>query len=288
MSHTPTVVSPHRSRSSRKSSSQSVRPKHSRSPPKNFHSQSGSFSPVETKKESRVTKKHSDSDSPGSLSKRKRSTKSPVKQFNPKLKLSETSLFAELVKDRQMRELAMKRLTQTSTKTTDVIEIVEIHDDSENEQENTKIDVLDTKLNKNNLSDDVDSCMIVDMSENNIQSSMDSNSVDETLTMIKPLPEVLPKMSVEKLQSPSVSKVEFIENGVEHSLESTSSLTPKLISPDKNSPDIIENKTLSKLPLPPVLPLQNQLSPDSEIKSSKKSIKDLPLPPGRFFKKNVC
>lgn len=276
ISHVPANVSPHNSRSSRKSSNRS-RPKYSRSPPKNFHSRSGSSSPI---KDSRFSKKYSDSDSPDRYSKRKKSAKSPMKQFNSKVKLSETSLFAELVKDRQMRELAMKRLTQINTKNSDENEIVEIHDDSDTEQNSSKIENLNAKAPKNDVRDDVDSCIIIDHLENSIQSSKRVGEISK----VKSITDMAPKISNEKIQSPSVSKVdESIENGIEHSLESISSLTPKL-TPTEDRFEINESIDLTKLPMPPVLSEDYLTSPDSEIKCTKKSIKDLPLPPGKFLK----
>lgn len=284
-SHVPRAVSPHNSRSLRKSSH--VRPKYSRSPSKNIRTRSKSSSPV---KDSKTTKKHSDSDSPGcysSVSKKKKSTKSPAKQYNSKAKLSETSLFAELVKDRQRRELAMKCLTQISSKTVDENEVVEIHDDSDNEQCSSKKNYSNTKSHKINVNDDVDSCRIVGISENISQSSKPDaeTSIDKSVT--SPITEMIPKIPVIPLksQSPSVTKVEIIENGIEHSVEPKEpkvSLIPKITPPEKIA-EVIENKDLSKMPLPPVFSVLNETSPDSEIKSSKKGIKDLPLPPGRFF-----
>jgi len=286
-SHIPRIASPHNAHSSRKSSHN--RPKYSHSPSKNIRTQSKSSSPV---KDSKTTKKHSDSDSPGcysSVSKKKKSTKSPAKQYNSKVKLSETSLFAELVKDRQMRELAMKCLTQISSKTVNENDVVEIHDDSDNEQ--NKTNDINTKLNKINAKDDVDSCVVVEMSENNSQTSKPdfetSNRASNVKLVASPITEMttnIPVISL-KSQSPSITKVEIIENGIEYSVEPKESkvlLTPKITPPEKKA-ELVENKDLSKMPLPPVFSILNETSPDSELKSSKKSFKDLPLPPGKFF-----
>lgn len=258
-------LSPHISRSSKKSSH--VRPKHSRSPSKNIHIDRRSSSPL---KDLRTTKKYPNSVTPGnsSISKKKKSAKSPMKQLNTKAKLSETSLFAELVKDRQMRELAMKCLTQ-NTKTDN--EIVEIHDDSDNEQNCTVIDDLNTNLQKNDVNDHVDSCVVIDIPENESQICE-----PEEVPIVKPL-----TPSVSDHQSPSDYKEEIRENGIVPSLDLNSSLTPS----EKNKPEIVESKENIKitLPLPPEYPEHEQLSPDSEFKGSRKSIKDLPLPPGKFF-----
>lgn len=276
-SHAPRLTSPHNSRSTRKSSH--ARPKYSRSPPKSVHPKSRSSSPA---KDSKATKKLSDSDSPGysSVSKRKKSTKSPVKQYNPKVKLSETSLFAELVKDRQRRELAMKCLTQINTKPIDENEVVEIHDDSDTEQNNSKIVEPNTKPSKNS-GDVVDSCVIVDITEKNGQISKPEVEIPCIKLVSSSILDIKPKISEEN-QSPIVTNEEIIENGIEHSLENRQPLTPS----DKVKPEIIENKDFTKmpLPLPPSYPVHEEMSPDSEFKSSKKSIKDLPLPPGEFLK----
>lgn len=267
-SHGSRLGSPHISRSSKKSSH--VRPKYSRSPSKNIHTQSRSSSPA---KDSRTTKKHSDSDSPGhsSVSKKKKSVNSPMKQFNTKVKLSETSLFAELVRDRQMRELAMKCLTQ-NTKTVNDNEIVEINDDSENEQNSTTI-IGDSniKLQTNNVSDHVDSCVMNYIPENESQISKPEEVSNVTSVT----------SSISDHQSPCAYKEEIKENGIVHTSDLISSLTPS----EKNKAEAVENKEIIKmaLPLPPDYPEHDQLSPDSDLKSSRKSIKDLPLPPGKFF-----
>lgn len=276
-SHVPRAVSPHISRSSRKSNH--VRPKYSRSPSKTIQTQSRSSSPV---KDLRSTRKHSDSDSPpgchSSISKKKKPTKSPAKQYNSKVKLSETSLFAELVRDRQMRELAMKCLT--GTKNMDENEVVEIHDDSDNEQNDIKIDDTNIKLHKNSVNHDDNPCEIINISQNQSETSkLEVDAPNENVSSI--ILDSTPKTPTENL-SPPVSKV---ENGVEHSLEPMSLLT----SPNNTKPEVIETKDLIKmsLPLPPIYPDDNTLSPDSEMKGSKRSIKDLPLPPGKYEKKCV-
>lgn len=276
-SHVPRLTSPHNSRSTRKSSH--ARPKYSRSPPKSAHPKSRSSSPS---KDSKNTKKLSDSDSPGcysSASKRKKSTKSPVKQYNPKVKLSETSLFAELVKDRQRRELAMKCLTQISTKPIDENEVVEIHDDSDTEQNNSKVVESNIKPSKN--SGEVESCVTADVSEKNGQISKPEIEASNIKSISSSILDTKSKI-LEESQSPIVSKEEIIENGIEHSVEQKLLLTP----PEKIKPEVIENRDFTKmpLPLPPTYPLHDEMSPDSEIKCSKKSIKDLPLPPGKFLK----
>jgi cyclin-dependent kinase 12/13 len=285
-SHVSRVVSPHNPRSSKKSSH--TRPKYSRSPSKNIHNHSRSSSPV---KDARANKKHSDSDSPegySSVSKKKKETKSPAKQFNPKVKLSETSLFAELVKDRQMRELAMKCLTQVNTKTINENEVVEIHDDSDNEQNNTNIkdsNIKDSNLKLlNNICDDIDSCRTVETYNKRTQNSVSEFETSNIKSVTSSILDLAPTISVEN-QSPSVSKEEFLINGVDNFLEPIPTLTSIITSPDKKMPEVIENKdSISKMPLPmpPVYPIHDELSPDSEYKSSRKSIKDLPLPPGKF------
>jgi len=148
--------------------------------------------------------------------KKKKSTKSSPNHYNSKVKLSDTSLFAELVRDRQMRELAMKCLTQINN------EVVEIHDDSDNEK----------------IGNDL-------ISENKIEPLNSENN--ET--------DALPKI---------------LENKIEHSVIS---LTP---------PETKKNLSKIVLPLPPKYRDDNRIFSDLEIKSSKKSIKDLPLPPGSF------
>lgn len=231
-------------------------------------------------KDSRTTKKYSEHDSPGShasASKRRKATKSPPKQYNSKMKLSETSLFAELVKDRQMRELAMKCLTQINTKTVDENEIVEIHDDSDSEQNNSKEEDSNSKLLDSSLNDDVDSCVIIDILENKCQTSELDNEVPNIKLVTSSISDMAPKIveqnPTKEFQNENlpVSNEEIVENGVEHPVES--------ITLEKTVPEV-ETKDLTKMPLPPVYPEYN-VSPDSDLKCSRRSIKDLPLPPGK-------
>jgi len=239
--HVTRAESPHNSRSSKKSSRRS---KYSHSPSRNIYPRSRSSSPV---KDSRSNTKNV-GDSPGyhsSVSKRKKPKSSP-NNYNSKVKLSETSLFAELVKDRQMRELAMKCLTQINTKFDDDNEVVEIIDDSDNGS-NTKTQTInDVKIN---------------VSEDKCELLKPKNDTPNFTSELIP--------TILENQNPSVSKIDVIENGIEHSLESIS-VTPL-------------ETTKIVLPLPPIFTDNNQISPDSEIKCLKKSIKDLPLPPGKFF-----
>lgn len=281
-SHVSRVVSPHNPRSSKKSSH--TRPKYSRSP-KNIHNHSRSSSPV---KDPKTAKKHSDSNSPesySSVSKKKKETKSPAKQFNNKVKLSDTSLFAELVKDRQMRELAMKCLSQVKTKTIVEGEVVEVPDDSDNEHKNKNKNIKDSNIKViNSICDDVDSCKVVETYEKINQNSKSEFETSNIKSVTSSILDIAPTISVEN-QSPSVSKEEFLINGEDNFLEPIPILTPIITSPEKKIPEVIENKepiTKLPLPMPPTYPILDELSPDSEFKSSRKSIKDLPLPPGEF------
>lgn len=201
----------HNARSSKKSSHKS---KYSHSPSRNVRTRSKTLSPV---KDSRINIKNSDTSE--STSKKRKSTKtSPPDHYNSKVKLSDTSLFSELVKDRQMRNLAMKCLTNINN------EVVEIHDDSDNE----KTVENDSKIN---------------ISENKIERSKFENDTE------------VPKI---------------LDNKIEHSIIT--------VTPSDTKRDV--SKTV--LPLPPKYPDNNQISSNSEIKCSKKSIKELPFPPGKL------
>ncbi|XP_050439240.1 cyclin-dependent kinase 12-like [Adelges cooleyi] len=268
--HNSSASSPHRSRSSRKPSNRSSS-KYFRSPTKNVRSRSRSLTP---NKESRNRNSDSDSlENYSSASKGKRLNKSPSKQFKPKIKMSETSLFAELVKDRKRQELVMKRLTQISNKTGDDVEVVEIHDDSETEQKDSEIYNLNSKSCKSNGNDDIDSSVLGNVSENTVQPS---NSEPE-ITSVKTNNIPTSKDPNNVIFSPTV---ENKENGVQQSQESISSNSSKLSPLDKNITVQNDNLDILKVPMPPIADLQNHVSPDSEIKFSRKSIKDLPLPPG--------
>lgn len=284
-SHVSRVVSPHNSRLLKKSSH--TRPKHSRSPSKYIHNSSRSSSPI---KDSRTAKKNSSSVSPescSSVSKKKKETKSPEKQYIPKVKLSETSLFAELVKDRQKRELAMKCLTQKNTKDIDENEVVEIHDSDDNEQNNSDEKDLNTRL-LNSISDAVDSCTVVENCENNSQNSKPELEASGIKSVTSSISDIARTISVDN-QSPSLSKEEFQINGVDNFVEPIPPSSP-IISPLISPPDLSmleeiqmrEPITKLALPMPPDYPMLNELSPESNFKSTRKSIKDLPLPPGEF------
>lgn len=281
MSHTPKLVSPHNSRSSRKSSH--VRAKYSRSPPtKRNRTRSRSFSPI---KDSRFTKKQSVSSDcePGSY-KKKNIIKSPTRQYKTKSKLSETSLFAELVKDRQMRELAMKRLTQINSKKIDDDEVVEIHDDSDNEQNTqlTEPSQINTKSPKETLKAEVYSCPVSEIAENKSKTCKPHSQT--TFVINKDLVKLNIPLKLKENLNPSVSKVQIIENGIESKVQLISLEKSNTTPSDKTKPDdVFETKSLTKLPLPPVFQTQIEMSPETEIKSSKKGIRDLPLPPGKFF-----
>ncbi|XP_050530354.1 cyclin-dependent kinase 12-like isoform X2 [Daktulosphaira vitifoliae] len=273
--HNSSATSPHRSRSSRKCTKRPCS-KYSRSPSKNVYSRSGSHTPTKETKN-----RHSDSDSPGSYSstaKRKRPTKSPTKQLKPKIKMSETSLFAELVKDRKMREIAMKCLTQMGNKNNDDHEVVEIQDDSDPEQNiiiEAKINSSNLKPHTNNGNDDIDSSTKFDGSEN---IKKHNNSESDMCTMKAnniPISDIIPNISSKNDIGPTLNHV---ENGTEYFSESTLLESPKL-SPNEKKTIQNDNFDVLKMPMPPIV-VQNHISPDSELKYSKKSIKDLPLPPG--------
>ncbi|VVC34564.1 Hypothetical protein CINCED_3A014986 [Cinara cedri] len=280
--HAPRLVSPYNSRSSRKSSH--IRARYSRSPTtKKNRTHSKSSSPV---KDTRFTNKQSvSSDCEIGIYKKKKPTKSPPRQYKTKPKLSETSLFAELVKDRQMRELAMKRLTQINPKI-DENEVVEIHDDSDYEQ-NTKLaepSQLNSKSPKEVLKDDVDSCEVPKITENTIKTSKPqsessiiiNNSVKSN------------KLKLKDNLNPSVSKNQMIENGIEPIVEAISLDKSNTTSSDKTKLDeVVGTKDLSKMPLPPVFPTQIEIFLETDTKSSKKSIRDLPLPPGTTTDTNI-
>jgi len=223
--HTTRAVSPHNVRSSKKSSRKS----------KYTHTRSRSSSPV---KDSRSNMKNTSSGRHSTVSKRKKSSKKSPNHYN--FKVSDTSLFAELVKDRQMRELAMKRLTQKNIKPIDQNEIVEINDSDTEQQE-----LLTTSVS--------------------IENKSEPKNVS---TIISSGPDDMPKI----LENQIPSKMENIKNGNDHSLEPIS-LTPEPPIKDFSKP---------KLPLPPTYPGDNQISPNSEVKCSRRSIRDLPLPPGNF------
>lgn len=173
-----------------------------------------------------------------------------------------------------MRSLAMKCLKTIDPKAIDENEIVEIHDDSDNEQ---IIEIIDSnpKSQKTSSSDNVDSCVIVDNYENISQPLKPEVETCSTKS-IKPAPDILQNISIES--HVASTKEEIITNGIEHSLESTSS--PNI---DNIKPEILENKDLTKmrLPYPPSYP-EHDISPESEVKCYKKKIKDLPLPPGKI------
>lgn len=275
MSYSSRPVSPHNSRSSRKSSH--VRGRHSRSPPKKRNrSRSRSFSPV---KDSRK-KQSIGSDCESGNYKKKKSIRSPLRQYKTKSKLSETSLFAELVKDRQMRELAMKRLTQINSKKIDENEVVEIHD-SDDEQ---SVQIIEANQPTKSPKADVDSCKVSKLAENTPKISKPQSGTTSTSNINKGCVNSNTSTQLKENLNSSVSKVQMIENGTETKVENVLLNKPNTIPSDITKPnEVVETKDLTKLPLPPIIPMQSEILPQTEIKSLKKSIRDLPLPPGKFF-----
>lgn len=161
------------------------------------------------------------------------------------------------------------------TKNIDENEVVEIQDDSNNEQKDIKIDDISVKLHENIVSLDDNPCTIIDVSQNQSETSNLEIDTPDVKSFSSSISDMAPKVLIEN-HSPSIS---IVENGIEHSLEPMSLST----SPNNTKQEVIETKDLFKmaLPLPPIYPDDNTMSPDSEIKSSKKIIKDLPLPPGK-------
>lgn len=230
------------------------------------------------------------------------------------VKMSETSLFAELVKDRNMRELAMKRLAALTDRGEEPVVLVEENSQENNhpssQEETTRtppppVNVDDIPVPKMEsppppppsiehqtaypLAMDPTSFLPQDMVPNKLVSPAQVNSKTDSFML----------SGLNTLCEPSVSTKKPLENV--NSVNRTSEpVKSEPVMAVKSEPDPVKKtvlvskpKCLTKLPMPPGID-QNDLesidSPPSKSPSPirekktppKKGIKDLPLPPGKL------
>jgi cyclin-dependent kinase 12/13 len=136
--------SPHRWRKSSRSRSRSRRrsrtPKKSRSPNSKPHKTS--------RKHRSKSPRISRIPSPVHRSNRKSPTSIYERNLKVQAKISETSLFAELVKDRNMRELAFKKLQAAKEKASqDEVQIIEGSDEKDNSNGSSSTTTIIDRLN---------------------------------------------------------------------------------------------------------------------------------------------
>lgn len=240
-------------------------------------------------------------------SRHRQRTPSPhsIRSSQLKNKITDTSLFAELVKDRHKRELELKKLAkqmeQNSTDNGVASDQVDnkVIENKENISTVISMDIDDIpipetdpgKLNDIILPTGNDSSKNEETKngEANDETSQPSVKKDEVLDEPKtpttpPLPNHISNKPPPEFV-PVVSKV--ITNSV---LPEVGKVDKKLVEPNRTKP-----KSVTKLPMPPGID-QEQLeaieSPPSRSPSPlpvtrpktppRKNIKDLPMPPGKF------
>ncbi|XP_075237896.1 cyclin-dependent kinase 12 isoform X3 [Lycorma delicatula] len=198
------------------------------------------------KKRSRSRSPRSRSRSPGSLQR--------VREISAKVKMSETSLFAELVKDRNMRELAMKRLAALKEKEDDVVEVVESNSDNS----------VSVNNNNNNVTSAIPSVMTT--------ASSGSNGGEKSVVDINDIP--VPKMdlssqlaTIDKSSYPlSMDPSACLPDGVINQTGNKQVMSSSSLLPPPLPPSVPTNMELtqSNTPPPPPLPNVNELLPNSE------------------------
>ncbi|KAJ8930768.1 hypothetical protein NQ314_016402 [Rhamnusium bicolor] len=211
-----------------------------------------------------------------------------IRSSQLKNKITDTSLFAELVKDRHKRELELRKLEQNflENRSNDSL--------ADNETE--------TSQRQAENSDDNDSKSASDNKENNSNTTPLPMDIDDI-----PIPETEPtklndielpnsssEASTEKPTSPPTPPLP--SNGPPKQIPSNESTSPVKKNPEVKNPDAnkIKPKSVTTLPMPPGID-QTELeaieSPPSRSPSPlpvpsraktppRKSIKDLPMPPG--------
>ncbi|KAG8284182.1 Cyclin-dependent kinase 12 [Homalodisca vitripennis] len=299
--------SPLRSRHSLSRSPVRSRRKVSRSPPPpappRHYSRSPSY-PRDYRAAKRPRSK-SRSKSPASLRK--------VREISAKAKMSETSLFAELVKDRHMRELAIKRLAALTDRDEDGVVLVE--DNSQENNPSSQEETTRTPPQAVNVDDIPVPKMESPPPPPPAMSTQNAYPLAMDPTASLP-PDMISKMSVSPVtvnaksdpgttvtppfKANTIETIALARKPVEdvNSVNRTSELVKtEPIVAVKSEPDPVKKtvlvskpKSLTKLPMPPGID-QNDLesidSPPSKSPSPipekktppKKGIRDLPLPP---------
>ncbi|XP_014254180.1 cyclin-dependent kinase 12 isoform X2 [Cimex lectularius] len=232
--------------------------RHSRSPPIARHSRS----PMH-KRSLKSRPSRSPSHSPSSLRK--------VREISAKVKMSETSLFAELVKDRNMRELAMKRLAELAEKK----ETVEENSNSVEAKEEPEVISQFDKCEDIQGEDEITVC---EMMDSNDATRDELNPLTSTVFIPPPIPP--PDCLPPEIPPPPIPPLELMQPVDE---------APPITSPQGRVP---KNLHPPKLPMPPGInqndlesidsPPSGSPSPfsDKPVPQGKKSIRDLPLPAG--------
>jgi cyclin-dependent kinase 12/13 len=225
--------------------------------------------------------------------------------------MSETSLFAELVKDRNMRELAMRRLAAlTDPENSSSVVVVDDNNSQENNQQSSQEETTRTPPLVN-----VDDIPVPKMEspppppQPQSQENAYPLAMDPTALFPQDMLPVLgvgvksegvntvgaqPRVNVTHSEPVPMKRPNDVFNSVNRTSdiksEPSSSVAVKN-EPEKKTVLVSKPKSLTKLPMPPGID-QNDLesidSPPSKSPSPipekktppKKGIKDLPLPPG--------
>ncbi|XP_054285526.1 cyclin-dependent kinase 12-like isoform X2 [Macrosteles quadrilineatus] len=224
-----------------------------------------------------------------------------VREISAKVKMSETSLFAELVKDRNMRELAMRRLAALTDPDSNSVVVVEDNNSQDNNQASSQEETTRTPPRVN-----VDDIPVPKMETPPQPPQSGENAYPLAMDPTALFPQdMLPTLGVKsdsvKLATPPkvnvtldpakrpIDVVNSVHRTSDIKSEPSGSVAVKS-EPEKKSVLVSKPKSLTKLPMPPGID-QNDLesidSPPSKSPSPipekktppKKGIKDLPLPP---------
>lgn len=244
-----------------------------------------------------------------------------VREISAKVKMSETSLFAELVKDRSMRALAMKRLAaladKEDSKDSECVVISQNEElDNSLEENRTPVDVNDIPVPDSDvappppppissypLAMDPALQMPIDAS---IKTSPPVQPIERVEHFVKTDTQLTPKTEpqlppIAIVPAPVLKQVPIVENV--NNVNRTSDSVSEVNTVVKKEQDVKHKtmslpskpKSLTKLPMPPGINTNDLESIDSPPSRSpspvptkkqktppKKGIKDLPLPPGKL------
>uniref|UniRef100_A0A1B6D7P7 Cyclin-dependent kinase 12 n=2 Tax=Clastoptera arizonana TaxID=38151 RepID=A0A1B6D7P7_9HEMI len=226
-----------------------------------------------------------------------------VREISAKAKMSETSLFAELVKDRNMRALAMKRLAALNDKDGKDGDCVVTNQNDEVDntlrEHRTPVDVNDIPVPDSTFPPLPPPPLPTDMFpfaldsiESTVKTPPPVNRVEHSLLTEIPKSEPhlppIPTVPVPVLKQVPVQSVNIINR----TSVSVSEGTKKEVEAKKTLSLPSKPKSLTKLPMPPGINTNDLESIDSPPSRSpspmpskklktppKKGIKDLPLPP---------
>lgn len=228
-------------------STKSYRHSRSRSPRNNYNSSSNYISP-------------SGNDSRGLNSTRSRSkSKSPsvsMRRIDFKEKISDTSLFAELVKDRHKRDRALKEIL-------------------ENKKESDQPDSVSSSANQSILTNDDSNFSNGFNNNNNVNTSIDILNI--------PIPETTEtELTIDKTVMESINNKPLSETEISNTVDSSKILDKTQDKTQDKIQDI--NSAINNKPEEPKVQNTNSqpdiIVDDKRIKPKSKNLIKLPMPPG--------